>query len=233
MRSIVPFLIGLLSGACAAHTTPPATVSNAPALSFDVDRASDSTVALIYQVDGVPHPMCAGVWVSPTSILTADHCIESVQVGEPVAYATRSDVFAGDLAPSHPRTRVALVFAHEAEHDLALLRGIGVSHSYVTVARVVRQGERAHSVGHSLGLWWSYSSGDVSAVRWADLGDGNALWIQTTTPTSKGNSGGGLFADDGALIGVAHGTIPGGQNVNFYSHPFYVAALLEAHRGEL
>ncbi|MFH1921767.1 MAG: trypsin-like peptidase domain-containing protein [Planctomycetota bacterium] len=71
-----------------------------------------------------------------------------------------------------------------------------------------RQGERVAAFGSPLGLAQSVSEGIVSAVRQSkELRilvpmEGNALWIQTTTPISHGNSGGPLVDMKGMVVGV-------------------------------
>ena len=65
-------------------------------------------------------------------------------------------------------------------------------------------GSFAQAMGHPMGLWFSYSSGDVAAVRTTTAGlESPITWIQATVPISPGNSGGGLFNAQGDLIGIA------------------------------
>jgi S1-C subfamily serine protease len=45
--------------------------------------------------------------------------------------------------------------------------------------------------------------------------EGEAEYIQVTTPVSEGSSGGGLFDDRGNLIGVTTFTVRDSQNLNF------------------
>jgi S1-C subfamily serine protease len=92
----------------------------------------------------------------------------------------------------------------------------------------IHAGTFAQTMGHSLGLWWSYSSGDVAAVRYGDLGGPSMVWIQATTPISPGNSGCGLFDEDGDLIGIASRAVVrrGAENLNFFVHAQYADALV-------
>jgi S1-C subfamily serine protease len=54
------------------------------------------------------------------------------------------------------------------------------------------------------------------------------LWVQAAVPISPGNSGGGLFDEDGNLIGIAHATFasPRAQMLNIFVHRDYIRAFL-------
>jgi S1-C subfamily serine protease len=232
MRSGVLFLFGVVLGAC-ARPAPPATAPSASA--SHVEAAVDleaKTVALVgHDDEGRPRSFCTGIWVSASSILTANHCVDEAKVGDDFEYAVREDIYApGEL---HERativTRSAKLYAIDEEHDLALLRAASPLplHRFARASlEPVRPGAFAQAVGHSLGLWWSYSSGDVAAVRQAAVGGMDILWVQATTPISPGNSGCGLFDENGELIGLAHGVFPYGENLNFFVHAQYIDALL-------
>lgn len=187
---------------------------------FDVAKAALETVALIDN----EHVYCTGVWVSDDQILTAAHCVDEHPLGDGIDYAVSKDISKEPVLVL-PAKLVAL----DADHDLALLKSDKPHGSaYAVLADHVTQGERAHTMGQPLGALWSYSVGVVAAVRTADIDDtGAKLWVQTTAPTSPGNSGGGLYNDAGELIGIAHGAYTGrAQNMNWYVHPQYIKAFL-------
>jgi serine protease Do len=225
-------LFALILAIIGCTTTQPAEASpSRVALAAEITA---ETVALV-QDDGLGSLVayCTGVWVSPRTILTALHCVKDEAV---LGYVTREDVYPhGTLSPDLlMQARGALVMLIDTQHDLALLRAFapppahGVAHMRVGT---IAPGMQAQTVGHSLAWWFSYSSGDVSAVRQTDLGDGNdVLWIQCTTPTSPGNSGGGLFDHEGSLMGVAHAVASQGQQLNFYVHAKYIESLLARAR---
>ncbi len=237
MRQALLFLIGLLLGVCVATAPAAAAPSQASDHIAGAIALESKTVALVASREGEAKAYCSGVWVSSTSILTALHCVHGDTV---IGYVVHEDVFprgsksvAGDIAP-----RFALTYAIDELHDLALLRAFGGAPSGHGVAHTrigtVEQGMFAQGMGMPLGIWFSYASGDVSAVRVADLGDGNdTLYVQTTAPTSPGCSGGGLFDLYGDLIGIAHATAVRGQQVNFYVHKNHVEALLHAQGAAL
>lgn len=228
-RFFVSLLFVMLLGCTStqpADAAPPARDHVASAHAIE-----SKTVALVQlDDDGALDPYCAGVWVSSTTILTAFHCVEDETV---IGYATHEDVYPrGVKTPDAAmQARAGITYLVDEKHDLALVRamkppsGHDVAHLRVGL---VQQGVSAETIGHPLGFWFSYSSGDVAAVRSIDLqGNGNdVLWVQCTTPTSPGNSGGGLFDSEGALFAVAARVWNEGQQLNWYVHPHYIAALL-------
>lgn len=231
MRSLALFLIGLLVGACAQSATVPVASPS------KVEAAADlttKTVALVQRRDdGSVRSYCTGVWVSETAIVTALHCVAEEDLGTRVDYVEREDIYAPGELTERPAlsivTRAASFVAADAAHDLALLKtNAGGAHGIARVSsNPVRSGQFAQAMGHSMGLWWSYSSGDVAAVRAKDFGVGTMLWVQATTPISPGNSGGGLFDENGFLIGLADGALGGrAQNLNLFVHPLYIEAFI-------
>ncbi len=233
MRRAAPlFLIGMLFGACTA--TEPATA--APSQGSDhvagAQALESKTVALIeFDPTGGAHATCSGVWVASTTILPALPCIGGATVN---AYAVHEDLFprGSKKAAEEFVPRIALTYAIDLEHDLALLRAVkapsghGVAHTRIGT---VEQGMFAQAMGMPLGAYFTYATGYVSAVRVVDLGDGyDTTYVQTTTPTSPGCSGSGLFDLYGDLIGVSHAVATKGQQINFYVHKNHVDALLHA-----
>jgi S1-C subfamily serine protease len=183
------------------------------------------TVALVTQEDWGTRAYCSGVWVTQDVIVTAYHCVKDEVV---VLVATRDDAFDGYLEREKFEGRPALVINTLPGSDLALLRVIGPTHRHAIapLAKTVTQGQAVHTMGHPRGIWFSYSSGHVAAVRWLDTSYADCLMVQSTAAISGGNSGGGLFDSNGALLGIAHAQRPDGQNINFYIHVASVRALL-------
>ncbi len=226
MRAAVLFVLGVLLGAC----VPQKVATDVPAHSHVsvVSALAAQTVALVHRnEEGAVRPYCSGVWVSQTSILTAAHCTsdETLQI----EHVGLSDVFApGDLRQrSTILTHSCSVYALDQAHDLALCRDWTTGeHEFAhTSLDGIRAGAFAQTMGHSLGLWWSYSNGTIAAVRSMDVGL-DMLWIQATAPISPGNSGGGLFDEQGHLIGIASRQLRSGQNLNLFVHAQYIDALL-------
>jgi S1-C subfamily serine protease len=234
MRSAVLFIAGLLLGACARPVPVAALPSAPPSHVQDAAELTDKTVALVTKDDeGETRAYCSGVWVSPTSILTAAHCVaDVVQDLEPVGYVVRADVYSpGSIAEREAvPTHAALVYARDENHDLALLRGASAPPHLTALLtkRAIEPGAFVQAMGHSIGLWWSYSTGEISAVRSKDIGIGASdfTWIQANTPISPGNSGGGLFDAEGSLIGITTASFRRGQLLNVFVHRMHIEAFL-------
>ncbi len=232
VRSLLFALIMATVTACQpkSPTFLPTKVESAPAI-------KNKTVALIRDdIFGDTHAYCSGVWVSESSFVTAHHCMSDAPIGTRISYVVESDVFdpTEDIFEQYKphkkiQPRLGVISALDPRHDLALVHTVlPVRHEVAKLARQkILPGMFAQQVGQSLGLWWSYSSGDISAVRWGDAGDGSMLWVQTTVPTSPGNSGGGIFNARGELLGICHGTHLRGQNINIFIHPIYVETFLD------
>jgi|SRR5579872_829419 len=244
MRAAILFILGLVLGAC-AHPTPRPQAPTAPSAitgprSGLAERLRDETVAFVGRDrEGDPRAFCSGVWVSESSIITAAHCVEALDgngLGSSLDFVEPSDMFEAGSLEERPFVvfNEGRVYAVDGDHDLALVRGAGVTgHGYAhTTLAEVRPGAIVSTMGHPLGLWWSYSSGEVSAVRSKEIGL-DTVWIQSTAPISPGNSGGGLFDEQGHLLGIASRCATRGQNLNFYVHGQYVDALLRRQGRDL
>lgn len=177
-------LAALVALAClvlACSSAPPAPAR------FPVSELLGATVAL---TDAEGDPRCAGVWIGPARILTAAHCLEGLEDSPPSWLPYR--------AGPHAAMRLALVLKVDAGHDLALLIDPDAPpHPAAWVASTPPSvGEPIDIVGHPAGLEWTYCHGWVAASR-GDL-------LQVSAPVFFGNSGGGAFARDGSLVGIAH-----------------------------
>lgn len=233
MRSVLLLsLFGLLSLACNGQV--PAAVAPTAPISHIVDASqlNQRTVALVARtIDGDAHAFCSGVWMSAVTIVTAAHCVDEMKPGEYVDYVVQNDVYApGDLqVRATISSHRAQIYAIDGAHDLALLSAlVPPPHAFAAVSmEAIRPGMPVQAVGMPLGMWWSYSRGDVAAVRYLDTGFGEVLFVQATTPISPGNSGGGLFDSFGELVGVCHATFNRGQNMNLWISAQYVDALLK------
>ncbi|MDQ7784721.1 MAG: trypsin-like peptidase domain-containing protein [Desulfomonilaceae bacterium] len=63
-------------------------------------------------------------------------------------------------------------------------------------------GDKVFTVGNPHDLTWSYHEGVISAIREATVGRDRLRIYQTQTPINEGNSGGGLYSEDGTLLGI-------------------------------
>jgi serine protease Do len=101
----------------------------------------------------------------------------------------------------------------DVEHDLCLLRVPLAEGDPVARLREDRPrvGEQVHAMGFILGISPRLSSGEISALF--DYDGGRV--IQSTTPFSSGASGGGLFDDQGRVVGIVTFKYRGGTAYHF------------------
>lgn len=223
-------LLLLLLVAFAACATPGPALKGGQldSSSGSVEDLTAKTVALVVpRIDMRVRAYCSGVWVSSKAILTAHHCIEK-KTGE-VYYVTKDQVLDAEGEEKiGPKVGIAHIVAQDADHDLALLTAEDPpAHGIAQVALSgIVPGAKVSTMGHPFGLWYSYSAGHIAAIRIMDL-EPMAIYVQTTAPTSKGNSGCGLFNEQGGLVGIAHAGIPMGSNLAFYVHATHVHDFLK------
>ncbi len=228
MRAAILFFLGLFLGACT--TAHPRAQAPSTTFSHVAEAAGlvSKSVALVRHTDGTAQAYCSGVWVSPSVILTANHCVADDELFETVFYVVKEDV---DFEPI--KSRSAALVARDAEHDLALLRAKSAPSHEVSALSVeaLLPGLFVQTMGQPLGFWWSYSSGEIAAVRVTTPATDSPdfLFVQATVPISPGNSGGALFDEYGMIVGICHGSYNRGQHVNFFIHPIYIDALLRAN----
>lgn len=90
--------------------------------------------------------------------------------------------------------------------DLAIisapLAGRNVSEAFWNQKELPMIGANVFAVGNPHALGWTHSSGSISQYRKQTRGVFTYQVIQTTTPLNPGNSGGGLYDENGLLIGI-------------------------------
>ncbi len=75
----------------------------------------------------------------------------------------------------------------------------------------IKIGEKVYAIGSPQSLENTLSEGIISGLREMD----GVRYIQTTAPIAQGSSGGGLFDEEGRLIGITTFIVKGGGNLNF------------------
>lgn len=114
-----------------------------------------------------------------------------------------------------PQEHPARVVASDKDCDLAILRVSGLSKPLPHIATLEQngygplRGQVVASVGVTGGVDLSYWESAVVGRAAIDLnrGGGRRLFLITVKPPEPGRSGGGLYREDGALVGVTVGQI--------------------------
>lgn len=123
-------------------------------------------------------------------------------VGDGASY----QVFQGKLLAG------AILYAEDNDKDICLLdaKGFSGKPAQLGTASSLKVGSAVYAVGAPQGLELSLSNGIVSQLR-----GGPPPLIQTTAAISPGSSGGGLFDEEGRLVGLTTLYVREAQNLNF------------------
>jgi len=121
------------------------------------------------------------------------------------------------------KTWRAYILWVDPDHDLGVLkvrdfRGVPIS---VRTSHDLSVGERVYAIGSPRGLELTLSEGLVSGLR--EYEDGRI--IQTSAPISPGSSGGGLFDEQGRLVGITSFGLTESENLNFALPAEWIQAL--------
>ncbi|MEO6918422.1 MAG: serine protease [Collimonas sp.] len=148
----------------------------------------------------------SAVLIAPSQFITACHVVDKT---EKIVLSNGSTNINVDQVLHDPdRTR-----------DLCLLRTtspVPVSPIVIAPVNTLRVGQQVFAVSSPRGLELSLTDGLISALR---VEPGSELpIIQSSTPVSAGSSGGGLFDDNGRLIGVIKSVASQTENFAF-SYP--------------
>ena len=162
------------------------------------DKVKDSIVVVkTLDTQGKVKSQGSGVLISSGKIATNCHVVEggtSYQVGR-----------GNELVP-------ATLYAEDGEKDICLLdaKGINGKPAQVGKATGLKVGDTVYAVGAPMGLELSLSGGIVAQLR-----GGPPPFIQTTAAVSHGSSGGGLFDEEGRLVGLTTFYLEDGQSLHF------------------
>ncbi|GAB3765502.1 hypothetical protein GCM10028796_22900 [Ramlibacter monticola] len=118
----------------------------------------------------------------------------------------------------------------DAERDLCQVMARNLRAPAVALgdSDTVVVGQKVYTLGNPRGLERTFSDGLVSALRRSD--DQKLRRIQFSAPISHGSSGGGLFDEQGRLVGITASGFDDAQNLNFALPANWVSELAE--RGE-
>lgn len=180
MNRLAPFALALgalLAGA--AHALPASEVYSLIEPSVWRVQTTDE--------DGLPIAIGSAVVVGPETLATNCHVLARAQR---VQLKHDKQVVAAKLAMWDPA------------RDVCRLRAVGLTAPAVALAPTdsLRVGQTVFTLGTPAGLDLTISEGLLSSIRRNDRQQ--IVLLQTSAPFSLGSSGGGLFDDQGRLIGL-------------------------------
>lgn len=193
-HTILCAVVALLMAALSASTP---AMAKTPSQVFEEVSAS-VVVVEVYDASGTQIGQGSGVIIAPGEVATNCHVLKD---------ADRLQVRHGQVR--HPaRMRLS-----DADRDLCQITAAGLTARPVAIGatKMLKVDSRVYAVGAPKGLELTLSEGIVSALR--EVAGGR--FIQTTAPISPGSSGGGLFDENGSLVGLTTFYVSEGQNLNF------------------
>lgn len=178
----------------------------------DLFRKVSPSVFVVKTIDpdDPPGKQGSAVVVDPNYLITNYHVVEG---------AVRAFILRGS------NKWVVKHFTFDKDHDLALLKvdKLGAPFVALSPSSKLAVGQRVYAVGAPEGLELTLSEGLVSSLR-KSSGE-----IQTTAAISPGSSGGGLFNNEGQLVGITAASVVEGQALNFALPTEWIRALAAKH----
>ena len=182
--------VSVLLAAVPAHAKSPGEI---------YEQAAKSTVVVLNKDGkGKTHGLGSGVILPDRDVVTNCHVVKG----------------AGSLAVRIDKKEYLATLRHsDWDRDVCSLGVSGVSAPAVVIGstKTLKVGAKVYAIGAPKGLELTLSDGIVSSLREVDGGQ----YIQTTAAISPGSSGGGLFDENGALVGLTTFYLAEGQNLNF------------------
>lgn len=192
LRICLPALL-LASAVCAS-------LPAAGALPEEVFERAAPSVVVVERLDaaGKRNGFASGVVVGPDRVVTSCHAVTGTAALQVRVRGTRLP------------TRLEYA---DVERDLCQLEVDDLNRKAVRIvaATQLKVGQRVYAIGTPKGLELTLSEGLISSLR----PRARSFVIQTSAPMSRGSSGGGLFDDEGRLVGIAAFQYARGQNLNF------------------
>ena len=216
MKSLLVLLTTLVITLCFGC----ADVKSPPQQKFSLSNYMDQSTVALMAITGPnkSRTFCTASWIDKTFILTAGHCVqkenedgeEESPLNSKIHYSVKGEVVEVDSQITG--LHLAEVVAYDKAHDLALLHALGdviPPHKIAKLASTLPElGTHVYIVGHPKGLYFTHIEGVISAYRTDEFPVSKRLgikaaFIQVSSPgVYFGNSGGGLFNNNGEILGV-------------------------------
>ena len=197
-------LVFLLASFARAQTQFPASTAGTEL----VQRTTPSVALLLVGEAGSTQEVAVGLIVrSDGVLLTTYHAVKEARAVQ--VRLNNGETF----------DRVQLI-AYDERRDMAALRISGTALPTVPTSGLadIRAGQEVYLISHAAGPTWTATAGIISGTRMADeipgAGQGYRL-VEFTAPIAPESSGGVLVDAQGRALGIAVGTLAGGQNRNF------------------
>lgn len=197
-----------------------ALVASTPAMAKTPSQVFEEVSASVvvveaYDARGTQIGQGSGVIIAPGEVATNCHVLKN---------ADRLQVRHG---PVRYPARVRL---SDADRDLCQITAAELTArpAAIGATKALHVGSRVYAVGAPQGLELTLSEGIVSGLREVPGG----RFIQTTAPISPGSSGGGLFDENGALVGLTTFYVSEGQNLNFALPVEWLRELPTRHKAQ-
>ena len=170
--------------------------------------APSIVVVLTYDATGKPTELGSGVKLPNGTVATNCHVLK-----DGTQYQVR---YQDKEYPAH-------LHQSDWDRDVCSLEVPGLPAPPVVLGstQTLQVGAKVYAIGTPEGLQRTLSEGIVSSLR--QVADGS--YIQTTAAISPGSSGGGLFDDQGRLLGLTSFFVSNGQQLNFALPVEWIEAL--------
>jgi hypothetical protein len=216
------FVAGLL-GSCLIGVAASPALALQPTQVFD--KVSGS-VWVVRALDASERPFAQGsaVVIAPGKLVTNCHVLAKA-----VTVQVRRENVTFDAKLEHADTG----------RDLCILQVARFDAPAVQVAQMgaLRVGQRVYAIGTPRGLEATLSEGLISGLRTVfenpRLEKVSSEVIQTTAPISPGSSGGGLFDEEGRLVGITSFVELNAQNINYALPADWISAVPERAQAAL
>ena len=222
--ALVPWIASAVIAAVFVWPTMTADAKSAKQVFAEVARSV--VVVLAADSDGEVASQGSGVVVGDNEVATNCHVLDDA--------ASVSVRQAADAGGGESYRMSARVLARDDERDLCLLFVEELSEppaapvAAMGLAKGLSVGEEVFAIGAPKGLELSMSRGIVSQLRGIH-GKRAAPLVQTDAAISPGSSGGGLFNEDGELVGITTFKWRG-ENLNFAIPAEWIGELREQGR---